>query len=573
MITRRDQFVVTVLVLALVATGVVIAQPTPAVEAVRPTPTPLPSVAMPTYREGVLGRPVSITPLTARSRAERTLVGLLFSGLTRIGPDGLPRPDLAASWEAGEGGKVWTFRLRDDAEWHDGTPVTADDVVYTVSALKDPDAPGPAAASWAEVTVRKVDDLTVRFTLTTALAAFPEAASQPILPAHLLADVPVADLATDPFNADPIGTGPYALEGLDVDAAYLEAAALLDGAGIPDDAVPTDSLATVRPPPVRDTAQPYLPRVEIHFFDEAGALEEAFRSGDVHVAGGLTPAATTALAEGVDGARAVRYPSTTLTTILLDQRPAHAELRDARVRRALLGVLDRDALITGPLGGGALRADLPYPPTAPYYDADVATGIAYDVEAAARLLQDAGWTKGAAGWVAPGKTERYRIELLAPTAMANPSGRAVARAVAAAWTSFGLGVDLVELDPAQLGARLEEGAFGATVVDVRLGPDLDLYPLLASTQTRTGGANVARYQDPGLDTLLTAARVAPDRMARRSAMSALLAKLAADVPVLPLAWRDDTIAVQGLRGVLPRLVVDPGDRFDDVVSWRLASDG
>jgi len=404
-ITRRDQAFVAALVLALGVVGVAIAQPSPAGEAVPPTPTPLPSIALPTYREGVVGRPVSVTPLTARTRAERTLVGLLFSGLTRIGPTGLPEPDLAERWEASDGGRVWTFWLRDDARWHDGTPVTAADVVYTVDALKDPDAPGPVAASWTEVTVRAIDERTVRFTLASPLSAFPEAASQPLMPAHLLSDVPVADLAGDPFNEHPIGTGPYALEGLDVDVAYLESVALMPDGEVPDEPAATDSLATPAPASVADIAVPYLPRVEILFFDDASALEDAFAAGDIDVASGLTAGAGTRLATSVKGARVVRYPSTTLSTVLLDQRPTHAELRDARVRRALLAALDRDALIRGPLGGGGLRADVPYPPTAPYYDPDAATRTAFDVAAATRLLEDAGWKKGQQGWVAPSKSE------------------------------------------------------------------------------------------------------------------------------------------------------------------------
>lgn len=570
MITRRDQAIVGALVLALVAVGTVIAQPVPAPVVTGPVATPVPTVAIPTYREGVVGRPVTVTPLTARTRAERTLVGLLFSGLTRLGPDGLPRPDLAASWASSEGGKVWTFRIRPDARWHDGTPVTAADVVFTVAALKDPDAPGPAAASWAEVTARAVDDLTVRFSLTTPLAAMPEAASQPLLPAHLLGEVPVAQLASDPFNEHPIGTGPYALEALDVDVAYLESTALHPPE--PPSSPGADALATMGPGSVPDVAVPYLPRIELHFFDDASSLEGAFKAGEVHVASGLAAGEAAALVADVDDARVVRYPTTTLTAVLLDQRPTHAELRDARVRRALLGALDRDALILGPLGGGGLRADVPYPPTAPYYDPDTVSRIPFDLEAASKLLAEAGWTKGENGWVAPGRTDPYRIELLTPTAEVSSTVHAVATTVAAAWTAFGIGVDLVELDAIQLGTRLEEGTFGATVVDIRLGADLDLYPLLASSQSKTGGGNVARYQDPGLDTLLAQARSARGAVARRAAVGALLTKLAADVPVLPLAWRDDPIAVQGIEGVLPRLVVDPWDRFGDVLSWRLASD-
>ena len=99
-------------------------------------------------------------------------------------------PDLAARWSVDEKGKVWTFELRDDARWHDGEPVTADDVVFTIETLQDPDYTGPGATSWSEVTVRAVSPTVVTFTLKTPLGGFLQAATQPIAPAHLLEEVP-----------------------------------------------------------------------------------------------------------------------------------------------------------------------------------------------------------------------------------------------------------------------------------------------------------------------------------------------------------------------------------------------
>ena len=112
------------------------------------SPTPRPSagpvIARP-YREGVLGRPSSVSPFTARTQADRDLVALVFSGLVRNGPDGTLVPDLAERWSVDATGATWTFQLRDDARWHDGEPVTAEDVAFTIRVLQDPAYTGPAA--------------------------------------------------------------------------------------------------------------------------------------------------------------------------------------------------------------------------------------------------------------------------------------------------------------------------------------------------------------------------------------------------------------------------------------------
>ena len=169
--TRTDTTVVGALVvlLALIA-GLV---GSPALQATSATASPGPDASSDSgpraYREGVLGHPFSVSPLTARTQADRDLVALVFSGLVRNGPNGTLVPDLAARWSVDEKGKVWTFELRDDARWHDGEPVTADDVVYTIETLQDPDYTGPGATSWSEVTVRAVSPTVVTFTLKTPL--------------------------------------------------------------------------------------------------------------------------------------------------------------------------------------------------------------------------------------------------------------------------------------------------------------------------------------------------------------------------------------------------------------------
>jgi len=168
-VSRRDGAFVLVLVFVLGVLGAAIAAPafTPAA-APQPSPTAAP-VAV--HREAVVGRPSSVNPVTARTQADRDLVALLFRGLVRSGQDGRPVADLAAGWTVEAKGARWTFRLRADARWQDGVPVTSDDVVYTVRVLQDPAYTGPLAAGWQGVTATAIDAATVRFDLAVPLGA------------------------------------------------------------------------------------------------------------------------------------------------------------------------------------------------------------------------------------------------------------------------------------------------------------------------------------------------------------------------------------------------------------------
>ncbi len=178
------------------------------------------------YVEGVVGRPVRINPLFVDSPVERDLTTLIFSGLTRAGPDGTILPDLARGWDITPDGKTYIFQLRPRVLWHDGDPFDADDVVFTATLLASPGYPGdPAvAALWRTVTVSRVDRLTVRFDLQEPFAPFLAATTIGILPQHLLGDLDAtAVAAATAFNDAPIGTGPFRLRQLTSEGAILDA--------------------------------------------------------------------------------------------------------------------------------------------------------------------------------------------------------------------------------------------------------------------------------------------------------------------------------------------------------------
>ena len=157
-------------------------------------------------------------------------------------------------------------------------------------------------------------------------------------------------------------------------------------------------------------------------------------------------------------------------------------------------------------------------------------------------------------------------------ASANPRLARVADRVRDAWTDFGFDVADVEVQPADLASRLRKGEFTAAVVDIGQGLEPDLYPLLATTQVRAMGSNLAGYQDTTLDPLLEAARKPGTPEERMTAWKALLAGLATRQPLLPLAWNDEVMAVRGVDGATPRLISDTADRYWDVLAWRLAAD-
>ena len=417
----------------------------------------------------------------------------------------------------------------------------------------------------------------MRLTLGTPIGGVLAAATQPLMPAHLLADVPFADLATSEFARLPVGSGPFAMTDMDAERATLVPASgvlppEIDEPEATEEPFPSgDSLATPLPQATPGVPAPYLDEMEVRFYGDETALAAALSSGEVDAAAGLSAETLGALATEPGLERHV-YPTTTLTTALLNLRPAHKELRDPKVRTALLAALDRDTLVAEVLGGNGTRADTLVPPSSWAYDAASAGRVEYDRKAATKALQDAGWSRKSGQWQAPGGKKAYVLEILTVPASANPRLAAVAADVGDQWGAFGFATKLVEVKGAALATRLRAGDFTAAVVDIAEGLESDLYPLLATSQVRASGTNLAGYQDPTLDPLLEAARKPGTPEERATALKALLAGLAERRPLLPLAWNDEVMLARDLEGVTPRLLADTGDRYWDVLAWRLAAD-
>ncbi|MFI5226554.1 MAG: peptide ABC transporter substrate-binding protein [Candidatus Limnocylindrales bacterium] len=608
--TSRDRAVVLALVAVFaiftVAVGVPAATP-PSTSSPPASSIPGGTPGLAVYREGILGRPGSIDPLTAKSQADRDLVALVFSGLVRLGPDGTVVPDLAASWTVDKKGASYTFQLRPDARWQDGQPVTSADVLYTIHALQDPSYTGPGASSWREVTVTAIDDLTVRFDLATPLGSFLQAATQPLLPDHLLHDVNAADLDESSFNNAPVGSGPYRLVTWDALEAHLEfdpatappaptaepspsaapsAAAPSSTAAAPSSAAASHPASSASPPAgpsaspsPTPTAAPTPPvgsvqpeAVDVRFYNDAASLMTDYRAGLLDAASGLMSADATTLAS-TPGSRLVEYPRTTYTGIVLNLRPGHPLFQDATVRKAFLQAIDRPSLIATVLGDAGTTADTPIPPSSWAYDAKAAPPVAYDPAAATKALKKAGWTLSGGAWRAPKSKQQLSLELITPDQDSNPLVYATTQAVAEAWTRFGIKVSVIALTPHDfVDKRLAPGRFDAATVDVDVGLDPDLYPFLASTQTTTGGANVSGVQSLDLDKKLVAARRYGTATARLAAFRDLQAYLGQATLTLPLFFREEPVVLTDrVWGPTAREIADPSGRYWDVLTWRLAN--
>ena len=162
-----------------------------------------------TYTEGTLGKVNSLNPLFATTSSEKVLSKLLFATLLSVDYSGNPGPSLASSVDISENGKVWIIKLREGLKWSDGEPITNEDVLFTTGLIQNPAVSSVYSSNLTNVKVSETEDKRISFTLPTAYADFDTALYIPILPKHILGDVPAKTLLEHSFSSKPVSSGAF----------------------------------------------------------------------------------------------------------------------------------------------------------------------------------------------------------------------------------------------------------------------------------------------------------------------------------------------------------------------------
>ncbi|MDO8601356.1 MAG: ABC transporter substrate-binding protein [bacterium] len=170
------------------------------------------------YTEGVIGQPRMINPIFAPANdTDRDLSELIFSGLLKYDYQGKLVLDLAKDYQTLEEGRAFEFNLKEDLAWQDGKPLTADDIIFTIKTIQNPDYKSPLRPSWLGVEVEKISGTKIRFTLKNPSAIFLENTTLKILPKHIWQNIDQNNFPLSVFNLKPVGSGPYKIKKINQD--------------------------------------------------------------------------------------------------------------------------------------------------------------------------------------------------------------------------------------------------------------------------------------------------------------------------------------------------------------------
>src|SRR3989344_352699 len=172
-----------------------------------------------TYIEGIVGQPRFINPIYGETNdVDRTLINLVFSSLMDYDNSGKLIPSLAEDYKVSEDGKIYEFELKENIFWHDGKPLTSDDVLFTIRTIQNPDYKSPLRANWIEVEAEKVSDKSLKLILKAPYNSFLENCTLKILPKHIWETISPENFTLSSYNLKPIGSGPFKFAGIDQNA-------------------------------------------------------------------------------------------------------------------------------------------------------------------------------------------------------------------------------------------------------------------------------------------------------------------------------------------------------------------
>lgn len=512
-------------------------------------------------REGAIGTPRFINPLLAISQTDQDLTVLMYSGLTRVTQGGELIPDLAQDYDVSDDGMTYTFHIRDDAMFHDGTRVKAEDVVFTVSLAQNEDTKSPRRADWDGVTASAKDERTVVFTLPHAYAPFLENTQLGILPKHLWNTVSAEEFPFHALNTHPVGSGPYMLKDVKTDDT---------GSSVAYELGAFDGFAL---------GKPHLNSIIFRFYPNEDTLQAAFAAGEVDSFAG-------AMLEQMPRGRredthVVRTASTRVFGIFFNQNHAPV-LADASVRSALEAAVDREQLIDSILAGYGKAANGPIPPgLLDASDASATTSTATTtvsetgIEEARSILSDGGWkfeeptaSSTTAGMWTKGTKNKQVLSFALATAD-TPELSATANAVAAAWREVGIDVDVQVYPLAEFNANvLRPRSYDAVLFGEVVGRTLDLFAFWHSSQRNDPGLNLALYANSRADKLLADARTEVEREKREELYRSFSEIIADDEPAVFLYSPEFLYVVPNtLLGLSFGSLTTPSERFLNVHTW------
>ena len=502
-----------------------------------------------TYAEATLGSIDTLNPLYASSSSELSASNLLFSSLYDYDKTGGLQGDLAEKMSVSKDERVYTVDLVRAGLWHDGTKLTAKDVVFTVNLIKSPGALSPLRSTWRDIKVEAVNDYSVRFTLPAPYAAFSHALTFAILPEHLLHDVAPESIRENTFSRSPVGSGPFQFRLLQTVNAS-KGQKVLNLTAFND----------------YHRGAPLLGRFEIHSYASQDDIVKALQLGEVNASADLSSANRDRLSESaynyqVKPIHSGVYALFNTTAPILENRSVRQALQLATHRSAVRDSVDPDApLLQGPFVKGQLKDESLKLPE-------------FSLKKARSILEKEGYKRNGEG-VFYKKGEPLSLRVV--TVKNQEYERALATLVGQ-WRTLGVEVTTEVIDANDQSANFTQNVlqprnYDVLVTELTIGADPDVYAYWHSSQASMAGRNFSNYASSNADLQLTSALSSIDPELRNVKYHAFAEQWIRDAPAIGLYQSTIGYVSNKRLETLPgaEKLISSYDRYSQIIYWSVA---
>jgi peptide/nickel transport system substrate-binding protein len=499
--------------------------------------------------EGIVGTPRFINPLLSSTDADRDVTQLIYSGLVRRTTHGTFEPELAESWTVNEENTVYTFTLRRDAMFHDGKPVTAADVVFTLTQAQNPALKSPRRVQFEGVSATIIDPQTIQLQTPQPYAGFLHSLTLGILPAHIWEHITVEQMMLSDYNTQPIGTGPYVVSKIKRDKKT---------------GIPTSYTLSAFKKYVH--GKPFISDITLLFFENENSLVEAFIAKKIDTISGISTENITAIKESSEIVFHTPLPRVFGIFFNHNQAPLFLEVP---VRRALQSIMNPTEIINASLFGFGIASSSPLP-QAFQFENQPEPAVSTDPHA---VLESAGWKKDAETDIYT-KTKDGKVNELGFTLSTSntPELIRIAETIKEIAKENGIAITISSSEIGTLQQEiLRPRKYEALLFGHSYTHDTDMFAFWHSSQRNDPGLNIANYANTSVDRALVGISGNTNRQERQKSYETVIQELYKDIPAVffyqPIFTYASHKNIQEFD--VYRFIGNPADRFSNIHTWHI----
>ena len=498
-------------------------------------------------KEVIIGQPQSLNPLfSLLNDADRDVSELIFSGLLKYTKDGKLIEDLAKEYKLSSDGKVYEFKLKDNLLWSDGEKITAEDVVFTIESIKNPEVQSPLRITWQDIKVEKADEQTIKFILKNPYFPFLENFTLKILPSHIFTDIEPQEIFLKP-KEEIISSGPLKIKSIEKEKEDRIKKIILD-----------------KNPNFHGKSL-FLDEIELIFTKDELELEE-LKTQATNLPN-ISPKDKNNLEENFK-----TYSLSLPRYFALFLNQENKILSQKEIRESLALVTPREEIINQVLAGEGRIIE------GPLLEENKIGGefkkYKFNLEEAKKKLDETGWKDGNKDGVREKvikEGEKATTLELNLFTVDQAELKETAEIIQKKWKEIGVKLNIHAVE----GEKLRQDYIAERKYDILLFAQglymiADPSSFWHSSQKKYPGSNLSLYQNTDVDEILKKSIAELDSEKRKKLLQSFQQKIAEDTPAIFLYSPNYLYAVdKKVKGIDGKYIIDPSKRFIGIENWYI----